>query len=108
MGLVLGCAAYALSLLSEHAKETLHTKGRLHLWLHLAIFSALGALAMLSSARVSSRVLLLAGAMLLGLSIEYSEAARFHNPFELYDVVTDSCGVLLGAAAGGWLSRRSS
>lgn len=106
--LVLAIAAFALSLLPEGAKETLHTKGVLHAWLHLGLFAVLGALAIFSSNRTHMRLLLVACAMLLGLSIEYSEAVRFHSAFEPYDVMTDTCGVLIGALAGWLLTRKRS
>jgi hypothetical protein len=109
LGLTLAFAAFALSLLlPSDVKFRLHTQGALHPWLHLAVFSALGALVMLSTSRTRTRTFFLAGAMLLGLSIEYAEAARFHSKFEFYDVVTDTCGVLIGALVGWLLTRKKS
>lgn len=104
--MLLGLAAFFLSLVSNHTKETLHTKGVLHPWLHFALFTLLGLLAMAASSQARIRVWLLAAAALLGLSIEYTEAVRFVARFETFDVVTDTCGVLFGALVGYLLFRR--
>jgi ornithine carbamoyltransferase len=109
LGLTLAVVAFVLSLLlPSDVKFRLHTQGALHPWLHLAVFSALGALVMLSTSTTRTRVSFLAGAMFLGLSIEYAEAARFHSAFEPYDVMTDTCGVLLGALVGWLITRKRS
>ncbi len=109
LGLTLAVAAFALSLLlPSDVKFRLHTQGALHPWLHLAIFSMLSAMAMLSSSRTRVRIFFLAGAMLLGLLIEYIEAIRFHSAFEFYDVATDTYGVLIGALVGWLLTRKKS
>jgi VanZ family protein len=102
----LGTTAFALSLLPEETKQTLHTTGRLHSSLHFALFFLLGGLAIAASAKTGARVLLIAMAAMLGLAIEYSEKVHFNGGFELHDVITDLCGVLAGAAAGWLLLRR--
>jgi hypothetical protein len=106
-GFVLAGAAFALSLLPLSAKNTLHTTGNLHPWFHLALFFTLGALALVSADSWRRRLLLLAGAVLLGLSIEYTEKVRFHLVLEVYDIVTDTCGVALGAVTGWLLVRKA-
>jgi hypothetical protein len=104
---LLGCGAFALSLLPERTKLALHTTGKLHLVLHFALFFLLGALAVLSSAKTGIRLLLIFATILLGLSIEYVETLRFLSPFELVDFVTDIYGVLFGALISHVLSRES-
>jgi hypothetical protein len=81
-------------------KLALHTKGPLHPWLHFALFSVLGLLAIWGSPKAGVRGALLLGAVLLGLSIEFSEAVRFKADFEGFDVLTDTAGVLAGAVLG--------
>jgi hypothetical protein len=102
VGVVLASLAGGLSMLSAQSKQKLHTKGHLHPWLHLVLFSVLGALAMLSAVRARTRLLLVLSAVALGLTIEYTEAWRFQAPLEVMDIYTDIGGTLFGAFAA-WL-----
>ncbi|QMV18679.1 hypothetical protein GOB94_08300 [Granulicella sp. 5B5] len=106
-GFALAAAAFVLSLLPLGLKSALHTTGSLHPLFHLALFFTLGVLAWVSTTQGRVRLLLLAGAVLLGLSIEYSEKVRFQIALEVYDIVTDTCGVALGAVAGWLLDRKA-
>ena len=102
VGVFLACAASALSMLSGDAKRALHTKGKLHPWLHLVLFFVLGALAFLSTLRTRTRILLLLAAIALGISIEFTQAWRFQARLETEDMLVDVIGALLGAIAA-WL-----
>jgi VanZ family protein len=107
LGIVLACIATALSMLSGDTKKVLHTKGKLHPWLHLVLFFVLGGLSVLSTLRTRSRVLLVFAAVALGITIEFTQAWRFQARLETEDMLVDLCGVVLGAFAA-WLSERSS
>jgi hypothetical protein len=107
LAVVLACTAFLLSF-SNDAKVWLHTTGRFHAAYHLALFATLGLLAMRSSTNPLKRSVFLAAAVLLGMGIEYTEAARFQSVIEWNDVRTDTAGVALGAVLGWLLSGRSS
>jgi VanZ family protein len=103
LGIVLACIASALSMLSGDTKKALHTKGKLHPWLHLVLFFILGGISILSTLRARTRVLLMLAAVALGVAIEFTQAWRFQSRLETEDMLVDLCGVLLGAFAA-WLS----
>jgi len=85
----------------------LHTKGRLHPFLHFGVFFFLGILSILSSGKNRVRLLFVFAAILLGLSIEFIEKARVVMALEVYDIVNDTCGVLVGALTGWIFARKA-
>ncbi len=105
-GVLLFCAAAALSQVGP-VRTWLHSTGPLHAWYHVALFAALGALAVRVSMRPLPRLGWLAAAMLVGLAMEYGECFRDGYPLEWVDVWTDCGGVLLGGAVGWLLTRRA-
>jgi len=102
--IVLACTAFLLSLYAPD-RGWLHSRGRLHIWYHLALFASLGLLAMRASVQRSERYALLIAAVLVGIGIELVEASRYGIPLEWKDIRTDIAGVILGGIAG-WLLRR--
>jgi VanZ family protein len=104
---LLSAAAFALSLLlPESTKRELHTAGRFHLTVHFALFVLFGALCTAASSETRKRLPLLAAAVLLGLAIEVTEAFHFQIRLEGYDVLMDTCGVVVGAVLGYLVTRR--
>jgi hypothetical protein len=106
LAIVLACTAFLLSLYAPD-RSWLHSKGRLHIWYHLALFATLGLLATRASVRRSERDALLMAAGLVGVVMEFVESSRYGGPLEWKDIGTDIFGVVLGGIAGWWLRRRS-
>lgn len=97
----MSAAAFALSLLlPESTKRELHTAGRFHLTVHFALFVLFGALCTAASSETRKRLPLLLAAVLLGVAIELTEAVHFQIKLEIWDVLMDICGVLVGAFIG--------
>ncbi len=92
---------------SSDSKTWLRSSGGLHVWYHLALFAALGALAIYASKRASTRVGWLIAAVLFGFAMEAGEAVRYQFALEWPDVRTDALGVAIGGLAGWLFARRS-
>jgi hypothetical protein len=104
VGVFLAFFAAASSMLPVSLKLRFHTKGHLHPWLHFLTFAVLGALALLSTRRARTRLLLVVAVIALGLTIEYTEAWRFTSPLEVSDIFTDIGGTLAGSLVAWFLS----
>ena len=96
--IALGCLVVGLSFVGG-SRAWLHTRGMMHLWYHMVLFGVLGALAMRASSRISRRVLWVAGAILLGLAMEFLQARASQAAIEWGDVQTDCFGVAMGCLA---------
>jgi hypothetical protein len=94
----LGCLVAGLSFVGR-SRVWLHTRGSLHLWYHMVLFGVLGALAVRASKRMSRRVMWVAGAILLGLAMEFVQARISQAAIEWGDVQTDCFGVAMGCLA---------
>lgn len=87
-------------------KNTFHTHGVLHPWLHLLVFALVSASAIFCSERSSTRAVLLACLLVFGWGTEYREHVVNGMPIEQLDVLHDAMGVVLGGAAGLLVSSR--
>jgi hypothetical protein len=105
LALALSCAAVLLSLVAD-SRVWLHSSGELHVWYHFGMFAVLALLSVCISKRTSTRLVWLFAFLLLGPSMEYGEALRFHGYVEWNDVATDALGVALGGLAGWLLWKR--
>jgi membrane associated rhomboid family serine protease len=94
----LGCVVAGLSFV-KRSRVWLHTRGSLHLWDHMVLFGVLGALAVRASRRMSRRLMWVAGAILLGLAMEFLQARMSQVAIEWRDVQTDCFGVGMGCLA---------
>ncbi len=77
-----------------------HSRGLVHIALHLAAFAVAGALAVFAFRRASPYPVLLVFA--LAISLEWLQTQRFGNRLEIRDI----CLNLLGAVFGCWQARR--
>jgi hypothetical protein len=107
LAIALGCLAAGLSFVGR-SRVWLHTRGMMHLWYHMVLFGVLGALAVRASSRISRRVMWVAGAIVLGLVMEFVQAQISKVDIEWGDVQTDCFGVALGCLAVWLLPRKKS
>jgi len=107
LAMALGCAALGFSLVGR-SRVWLHTTGSLHIWYHLVLFGALGALAVRASPRASRRVVWVVAVVLLGLGMEWLQARGNSVGIEWVDVQLDGFGVAFGCFAVWLLSGKES
>lgn len=86
-------AVFTGSLLPTHYKVALHTRGRLHSWVHVLAFGALAFVAARSTRSTPARLGLFAGALTLGFAIEVLEHVAYHAALEWRDVLVDAIGI---------------
>ncbi len=85
-----------LSFLPNHDKVLLHTEGHFHRWGHLVAFAATTVLLASSRRSLSARFAMASLVAFFGYCVEFLQHILFNNPLELYDIATDTMGVLLG------------
>ena len=93
LALVIGCA----SVMPPELKQSLHTQGPLHPWLHLLSFAALAFLLLRTTRSLVLRVILAVALYLFGFATEARESHNDGWPIERRDVLTDTAGVVLGS-----------
>ena len=74
----------------------MHTKGRLHVWGHAAVFGCLAFLFVRPAQSWKGRIVALLGMLALGAGIEYAQHVINVEPLERFDVLTDSVSILIG------------
>ncbi len=99
MGLLLftGAAVPALSFLPPGVKHLLHTRGILHPWYHLVAFAALTFIFLRNAKTLYTRLLCIAGAVLMGCGTEIAQSIVYHYPVERLDIIADTIGVVCSA-----------
>jgi peptidoglycan/LPS O-acetylase OafA/YrhL len=96
LALVVVAGVAIVSFLPSADKRALHTEGRLHNWLHLAVFTVVGFVASRAAHSRLAGVVAFAGAVLFGFALEAGEHFVFHNHLEWKDVLVDAMGVTAG------------
>lgn len=96
LALVVVAGVAFVSFLPTSDKQALHTEGRLHDWLHLAVFTVVGFVASRAAHSRAARVGAFIGAVLFGFALEAGEHVVFHNDLEWKDVLVDAVGVTAG------------
>ena len=85
-----------VSFLPPADKHVLHTRGRFHLLGHLVAFASVGFMAVMTPRTFRSRILFVAGLVLLAFGIEFGEHLAFSTVIEWPDVLMDFMGVFSG------------
>lgn len=93
---LLTVALVLLSLSPGSWKVHMHTRGPLHMWAHLGLFSALSGSAMQKSPNFRARLLGILSTGLLGCLLECLEAGGQSSRVETNDVFANLLGVSLG------------
>ena len=95
LGFLVACVAF-VSFLPVRGKRALHTEGRLHVSLHLAVFALVSFVAFHAARSRAARIAAFAGAVLFGFLIEEGEHLIYGGAMEWKDVLTDTMGVIVG------------
>ena len=88
----------ALSLAPFAVKAELGTMGALHDIGHLSVFAATAVLLCWTATRLPQKLVRYLAVGALALTLEWLEAAVYHNPFEWRDVLIDVLGAAIGLA----------
>ena len=85
-----------VSFLPVRGKRALHTEGRWHASLHLAVFCIVGFVAVRTARSWAARIAAFAGAVLFGFLIEEGEHLVYGASMEWKDVLVDTIGAIAG------------
>jgi VanZ family protein len=97
-----------VSFLPVAGKRALHTEGRLHVGLHLVVFSVVGFVVFHAARSRAARIAAFVGAVLFGFLIEVGEHLVYGGAMEWKDVLMDTVGVIVGTLLALLIAPRQS